>query len=130
MIKLKTTEELEMECIAKLRKQTKHHIKANENTMKKALSCSKVNTARANGASPTRPQEFHFQTDRRVKQHPMATRADQQHDLNGEDVEKVFWNTLRQHPPSPVSKNILIFKLFKGGKMFLFLDMRTTVGKN
>ena len=104
MIKLKTTEEMEMECIAKLRKQTKHHIKANENSMKKAILCPAVNAVRAGGTSLTRPHEFHFQTDKRVKQHPMATRADQQqqHNLNGEDCEKEFWNSLRQHPPSPV----------------------------
>ena len=93
-----------MECIAKLRKQTKHHIKANENLMKKAISCPAVSAVRA-GPNLTRPQEFHFQTDRRVKQHPMTTRADQQPDLHGEDVEKEFWNSLRQHPPSPVKNN-------------------------
>jgi targeting protein for Xklp2 len=109
MIKLKTTEEMEMECIEKLRKKTKHHLKANENSMKKAILCPKVNAAfarRAGGQSSqlTRPHEFHFQTDKRVKQHPMETRAaaDQQHNLNGEDCEKEFWNSLRQHPPSPV----------------------------
>jgi hypothetical protein len=107
MIKLKTTEELEMECIAKLRKQTKRHIKVNENLMKKAISCPAVNAVRANGTSLTRPQEFHFQTDRRVKQHPMTTRADQQPDLNGEDIEQEFKNSLRQHPPSPVRKILL-----------------------
>ena len=106
IIKLKTTEEMEMECIAKLRKQTKHHIKANESSMKKAILCPAVNAVRASGTSLTRPHEFHFQTDKRVKQHPMATRADQQqHNLNGEDCEKEFWNSLRQHPPSPSWKN-------------------------
>ena len=106
MIKLKTTEEMEMECIAKLRKQTKHHIKVNENSMKKAILCPSVNAVRASATTLTRPQEFHFQTDKRLKQHPMTTRTDQQHDLNGEDCEKGFRNSLRQHPPSPVRNTL------------------------
>lgn len=109
MIKLKTTEEMEMECIAKLRQQTKRHIRANERLMKKAMSCPKANTVRAANTTLTRPQEFHFQTDKRVKQHPMTTRADHQEpDVNGDDAEKGFWNSLRQHPPSPVSTGTVV----------------------
>ena len=125
MIKLKTTEELEMECIAKLRKQTKHHIKVNENLMKKAISCPAVNAVRA-GASLTRPQEFHFQTDRRVKQHPMATRSEQTVETNGDDSEKAFWNGLRQHPPSPVMKQGWVYWVC-GGQPFGLVNLNNAL---
>ncbi|XP_046842645.1 targeting protein for Xklp2-like isoform X2 [Xenia sp. Carnegie-2017] len=119
MIKLKTTEELEMECIAKLRKQTKNHIKANENMMKKAFSCTSVKPVKTNCISLTQPQEFNFQTERRIKQNPEI--SNQSSDTVSEDVEKGFWNSLRQHPPSPTWKNRSVtipkpFNLSNGGQ--------------
>lgn len=99
MIKLKTTEEMEMERIAKLRKKTRHHIKANESSMKKAISCTSYHPVR-NNTDLTQPQEFHFETDKRVKTHPMSTRAD--------DAEQEFLKSLRQHPPSPVRSRVCV----------------------
>lgn len=40
----------------------------------------------------TKPKEFQFATDTRVKEHTMHTRSDSQ---------KPFENQLRKHPPSP-----------------------------
>lgn len=97
MIKLKTTEEMEMERIAKMRQTTRKHIKANETSRKKAIACTSYHPVRMN-AELTRPEEFHFETDKRVvKPVPVvATRVD--------DASMEFLKSLRQHPPSPTWK--------------------------
>lgn len=102
MIKLKTTEEMEMECIAKMRKQTRQHIKANESSMKKAITSTSYHPVRVT-TGMTQPQEFHFETEKRVKPHPMTTRSD--------DTSKEFLKTLRQHPQSPVRHSSLFHQL-------------------
>ena len=116
MIKLKTTEEMEMERIAKMRKQTRQHIKANESSMKKAITSTSYHPVRMT-AGMTQPQEFHFETEKRVKPHPMTTRCD--------DASREFLKSLRQHPQSPVRHSFLTHQIVGCTLMHMVLAVVT-----
>ena len=77
-------------------------MKNNETIMKQALRAGSYLPSRS--ACPvTKPIEFQFNTDSRVKDHSMQTRS---------DVNKPFESQLRQHPPSPVSLNFNLFCVY------------------
>ncbi|XP_078606623.1 targeting protein for Xklp2 homolog isoform X1 [Branchiostoma floridae x Branchiostoma japonicum] len=90
----KTSEELELERIEQLREETRRQHQIAEESYKQAQASAGYHAARA--AVPlTKPHEFHFHTDERLKDHGMETRQDSKN--------KRFEDSLRTHPPSPVS---------------------------
>ncbi|EDO36719.1 predicted protein, partial [Nematostella vectensis] len=90
----KTHEEQELEEINKMREMFRAKMKQHDDYRKKAQKQAAYKPVRSVDQL-TRPQEFHFQTDSRVK--PSANQN------CPEKKEKDFVETLRQHPPSPVS---------------------------
>ena len=64
--------------------------------MKKALAGQSYMPCRSAVDNLTHPKEFHFATDDRLGPSTHHTQAEQK--------EKDFVGTLRQHPPSPVSR--------------------------
>lgn len=64
--KTKSTEELEMERIKQLKKELQHKRLMAQESFKKAMSKA-VPVAVHSNRDPTVPQEFQFQTDRRLK---------------------------------------------------------------
>ena len=81
-----------------LQKQTRAKIRRNDKHLKNVLGASSYLPSRS-VCPVTKPKEFHFATDNRVKEHTMQTRSD--------TTSKPFESQLRQHPPSPVSKNCI-----------------------
>ena len=92
---VKSTEELNMEKIAYYRQMLAEKRKLAEDSYKKAMT-SKGPAPVKQTKELTHPVEMHFETDKRLKRHPMETRQD-------EDV-KDFTKTLRsERHKSPVS---------------------------
>ena len=92
---MKNSEQIEMEKIAYFRQELAKKRKQAEESYKAAMS-SKGPPTVTQTKELTHPQDFHFQTDSRLKSHPMATRQD-------EDV-KDFASILRSdRHKSPVS---------------------------
>ena len=103
----KTTEDLELEKINKLREETKVNLKKNTSYLKKALAAVSYGPTRS-ATEITKPVEFHFATDSRIKPHPMV--------LRNQNAEKDFQDQLRKHPPSPVSEiHVSVDRLTGGG---------------
>ncbi|XP_077982460.1 targeting protein for Xklp2 homolog [Glandiceps talaboti] len=88
----KSSEELEMEKIAKLRHQLVERRRVAEESMKKSQTSSGHAPVRSERTC-THVEEFHFATDDRLKSHSMTTRSDAK--------ERDFKSSLRSHPPSP-----------------------------
>lgn len=92
----KSREASELEVIAQKQKQTHEKLKQNKVSMKKALAGQSYMPCRSAVDNLTHPKEFHFATDDRL--------GPSTHHTQTEQKEKDFVGTLRQHPPSPVSK--------------------------
>jgi len=80
-----------------MQKELKEKRKQNEEFMKKALSAAQYMPHRSAEDNLTHAHEFHFELDKRIKKPPVNP---------AEAKEKPFIETLRQHPPSPVSKKV------------------------
>ncbi|XP_070575046.1 LOW QUALITY PROTEIN: targeting protein for Xklp2 homolog [Ptychodera flava] len=91
---VKSSEELELEKIAEFRHNLAEKRKLAEESLKKSQSNAGHHPVRP-VSHVTRPAGFHFATDDRIKSHAMETRNDVK--------AKNFVETLRHHPPSPVS---------------------------
>ncbi|XP_070546983.1 targeting protein for Xklp2 homolog [Ptychodera flava] len=91
---VKLSEELELEKIAEFRHNPAKKRKLAEESLKKSQSNSGHHPVRAE-IHVTRPAEFDFATDDRIKGQAMETRSDHK--------VKSFEETLRHYPPSPVS---------------------------
>ena len=85
-----------MEVIAQKQKETHEKLKQNKVSMKKALAGQSYMPCRSAVDNLTHPKEFHFATDDRL--------GPSTHHTQTEQKEKDFVGTLRQHPPSPVSR--------------------------
>jgi hypothetical protein len=68
---MKTTEELELEKMANLQKELAKKIETNMESYKVALAGRKPELVHAT-RPVTKPEEFHFETDSRIKEHPEA----------------------------------------------------------
>lgn len=90
----KPKEEMELEQIVKMQKDLKEKRKQNEEFMKKALSAGNHMQHRSQGDNLTKAHEFHFELDKRIQKHPNTP---------DEGKKKNFFESLRQHPISPVS---------------------------
>ncbi|XP_006812735.1 targeting protein for Xklp2 homolog [Saccoglossus kowalevskii] len=91
---LKSSEELEMEKIAEMRHQLAQKRKQAMESKKMAESGQGCGPMRSEHKT-TKPMEFHFATDERIKTHGMETRSDTK--------SSNFVSGLRNHPASPVS---------------------------
>lgn len=89
-----STEAMQLKQIRQLQKQTRENVKKNEKLMNKALKAIPYKPNKS--AQVTRPVEFKFESDKRVKTHNMHTRS--------ESGPNTFERQLRQHPPSPTFK--------------------------
>lgn len=65
--KAKSTEELELERIGQLKKELQHKRRLAQESYKKAMSKTAAYVVPHTTKSPTLPQEFHFETDTRLK---------------------------------------------------------------
>ena len=92
---------MEIEAIEKMRQELKDKRKHNEEFMKKALAAGGYTPYRSAMDNLTQAVEFHFETDKRIKAPQPQTSTD--------NKEKNFFETLRQHPVSPVSVVELYF---------------------
>ena len=92
----KSREASELEVIAQKQKETQEKLKQNKVSMKKALAGQSYMPCRSAVDNLTHPKEFHFATDDRL--------GPSTHHTQTEQKEKDFVGTLRQHPPSPVSR--------------------------
>jgi hypothetical protein len=91
---MKTTEELELEKMANLQKELAKKIELNMESCKAALAGRKPEPVHA--AKPvTKPEEFHFETDARIKDHPEAGHK------GSHEVD--FVSLLRKNDPPSVS---------------------------
>uniref|UniRef100_A0A8D0HVC5 TPX2 microtubule nucleation factor n=1 Tax=Sphenodon punctatus TaxID=8508 RepID=A0A8D0HVC5_SPHPU len=111
--KLKSTEEQELERMQQLQQEVAELRKKNEESLKVAIAGA-VQPVKKIICQVTKPVDFHFLTDERIKQH-----ADGQ---AGHDYREVdFVAALRKHPPSParVAKGPTVpkpFNLSQGNK--------------
>ncbi|XP_057292042.1 targeting protein for Xklp2-A-like [Hydractinia symbiolongicarpus] len=86
-----SSEAIQLKKIRDLQNHTKEQLKRNHKNMKQAIKAGSYMPVRCM-TNITKPKEFQFATDTRVKEHTMHTRRDSQ---------KPFENQLRKHPPSP-----------------------------
>ncbi|XP_010213780.1 PREDICTED: targeting protein for Xklp2 [Tinamus guttatus] len=92
--KLKSTEEQELEKMQQLQREVMELRKRNEESLKAAIAGAGQPVKRT-VAQVTKPVDFHFSTDERIKQH-----VESQHGNEYKEVD--FAAILRKHPPSPV----------------------------
>ncbi|XP_035199931.1 targeting protein for Xklp2 isoform X2 [Oxyura jamaicensis] len=92
--KLKSTEEQELEKMQQLQREVMELRKKNEESLKAAIAGAGQPVKRAVG-QVTKPIDFHFCTDNRIKQH-----GESQPENEYKEVD--FAAVLRKHPPSPV----------------------------
>lgn len=90
--KMKSTEELELEKMQQLQREVAEHRKKNEEFLKTAIAGAGQPTKKV-VIEPTKPIDFHFRTDERLKQHGGTQ--------SGSYKEVDFTAELRKHPPSP-----------------------------
>uniref|UniRef100_A0A8C8S7S2 TPX2 microtubule nucleation factor n=1 Tax=Pelusios castaneus TaxID=367368 RepID=A0A8C8S7S2_9SAUR len=90
--KQKSTEEQELEKMKQLQQETVELRKKNEASLKAAIAGSGLPVKKA--GSVTKPADFHFCTDERIKPHLESQPVDDYKALD-------FVTTLRKHPPSP-----------------------------
>nr|XP_047906555.1 targeting protein for Xklp2 isoform X6 [Anser cygnoides] len=92
--KLKSTEEQELEKMQQLQREVMELRKKNEESLKAAIAGAGQPVKRTVG-QVTKPVDFHFCTDSRIKQH-----GESQPENEYKEVD--FAAVLRKHPPSPV----------------------------
>ncbi|XP_035422953.1 targeting protein for Xklp2 isoform X1 [Cygnus atratus] len=92
--KLKSTEEQELEKMQQLQREVMELRKKNEESLKAAIAGAGQPVKRTVG-QVTKPIDFHFCTDSRIKQH-----GESQPENEYKEVD--FAAVLRKHPPSPV----------------------------
>ncbi|KAM5134802.1 targeting protein for Xklp2 isoform 2-T2 [Mantella aurantiaca] len=92
--KVKNSEEQELEKMQKLQQEMAERLKKNEESLKSALAGDQP--LKKIPIQATKPVDFHFQTDERLKRHP-----EEQH---AEYKPVDFTAELRKHPPSPAGK--------------------------
>lgn len=90
-----SSEAMQLNKIKEMQKQTRENVRKNEKKMKQALKAGPYVPIKS--ADVTRPVEFHFESDKRLKSHVMQTRSDA-------STSKPFQTQLRQHPASPTFK--------------------------
>ncbi|NXW62236.1 TPX2 protein, partial [Eurystomus gularis] len=92
--KLKSTEEQELEKMQQLQREVMELRKKNEESLKAAIAGAGQPMKRAAG-QVTKPVDFHFCTEDRIKQHGESQPGNEYKELD-------FAAVLRKHPPSPV----------------------------
>ncbi|NXG79953.1 TPX2B protein, partial [Baryphthengus martii] len=92
--KLKSTEEQELEKMQQLQREVMELRKKNEESLKAAIAGAGQPVKRTVG-QVTKPVDFHFCTENRVKQHGESQPGNEYKELD-------FAAVLRKHPPSPV----------------------------
>ena len=92
--KFKTSEELELEAIAQKKAETKKALALSRRSYQMSQEAMTYHPTRSS-QEPTRPMEFKFKTDTRIKSHGMETRQDRE--------AKDFVGALRKYGRSPVS---------------------------
>ncbi|XP_029864551.1 targeting protein for Xklp2 isoform X2 [Aquila chrysaetos chrysaetos] len=92
--KLKSTEEQELEKMQQLQQEVVELRKKNEESMKAAIAGAGQPMKRTVG-QVTKPIDFHFCTENRIKQHGESQPGNEYKELD-------FAAVLRKHPPSPV----------------------------
>ncbi|KAL8179764.1 UNVERIFIED_CONTAM: hypothetical protein K2H54_072465 [Gekko kuhli] len=113
LAKLKSTEELELERMQKLQQEVVEMRRKNEESLKVAVA-GPGQPVKKTVIQLTKPVDFHFSTDDRIKQHGESQ--------TGTDYKEVdFAALLRKHPPSParVAKGSTVpkpFNLSQGNK--------------
>ncbi|XP_053555846.1 targeting protein for Xklp2 isoform X2 [Bombina bombina] len=93
-LKPKSSEEQELEVMQQLQKEVVEQRKKNEETLKMAIAGA-GQPGKRTIAPVTKPVDFHFCTDDRLKKHPEEQAGDQYKEVD-------FAAALRKHPPSPV----------------------------
>ncbi|XP_074776226.1 targeting protein for Xklp2 isoform X2 [Athene noctua] len=92
--KLKSTEEQELEKMQQLQREVMELRRKNEESLKAAIAGAGQPTKRTAG-QVTKPVDFHFCTEDRIKQHAESQSGNEYKELD-------FAAVLRKHPPSPV----------------------------
>ncbi|NXC22050.1 TPX2B protein, partial [Corythaeola cristata] len=92
--KMKSTEEQEVEKMQQLQREVMELRKKNEESLKAAIAGAGQPVKRAVG-QVTKPIDFHFCTENRIKQHGESQPGNEYKELD-------FAAVLRKHPPSPV----------------------------
>lgn len=92
--KLKSTEEQELEKMQQLQQEVVELRKKNEESLKAAIAGAGQPMKRTVG-QVTKPIDFHFCTENRIKQHGESQPGNEYKELD-------FAAVLRKHPPSPV----------------------------
>ncbi|NXI70349.1 TPX2 protein, partial [Anseranas semipalmata] len=92
--KLKSTEEQELEKMQQLQREVMELRKKNEESLKAAIAGAGQPVKRTVG-QVTKPIDFHFCTENRIKQHVESKPENEYKELD-------FAAVLRKHPPSPV----------------------------
>ncbi|KFO90183.1 Targeting protein for Xklp2-B, partial [Buceros rhinoceros silvestris] len=92
--KLKSTEELELEKMQQLQREVMELRRKNEESLKAAIAGAGQPVERA-VCQVTKPIDFHFCTEKRIKQHGESQPGNEYKELD-------FAAVLRKHPPSPV----------------------------
>ncbi|XP_075022976.1 targeting protein for Xklp2 isoform X3 [Calonectris borealis] len=91
--KLKSTEEQELEKMQQLQREVMELRKKNEESLKAAIAGAGQPVKRTVG-QVTKPVDFHFCTENRIKQHVESQPGNEYKELD-------FAAVLRKHPPSP-----------------------------
>ncbi|KAM4031832.1 targeting protein for Xklp2 isoform 2-T4 [Anomaloglossus baeobatrachus] len=92
-LRVKNSEEQELEKVQKLQQELAERLKKNEESLKAALAGAGQPLKKAS-VQATKPVDIHFHTDDRMKRH--------QEETSGEQYKQVdFTSELRKHPPSP-----------------------------
>ncbi|NXW02904.1 TPX2B protein, partial [Fregetta grallaria] len=91
--KLKSTEEQELEKMQQLQREVMELRKKNEESLKAAIAGAGQPVKRTVG-QVTKPIDFHFCTENRIKQHAESQPGNEYKELD-------FAAALRKHPPSP-----------------------------
>ncbi|KAM3921534.1 targeting protein for Xklp2 [Leptodactylus fuscus] len=100
-LRVKNSEEQELEKMQQLQQELAERLKKNEESLKSALAGAGQPLKKA-PIQATKPVDIHFHTDDRIKRH--------QEETSGEQYKQVdFTSELRKHPPSPI-------QLPKGGR--------------
>ncbi|XP_063281707.1 targeting protein for Xklp2 isoform X2 [Pelobates fuscus] len=91
--KQKNSEEQELEKVQQLQQELLDRLRKNEESMKAAIAGA-GQPVKKTVLQATKPVDFHFRTDERIKRHPEEPSGDQYKEMNFEAV-------LRKHPSSP-----------------------------
>ncbi|XP_064420681.1 targeting protein for Xklp2 isoform X2 [Latimeria chalumnae] len=91
--RLKSTEQQELEKMQQLQQEVAEHRRKNEESYKAAIA-GEAPAVRKVVIPATKPVDFHFRTDERIKQHGEAKSEEPYKEVN-------FTSELRRHPPSP-----------------------------